>query len=258
MVMLAKRTRKRPERAGEVANGDRPRSCDAFSCPGRFPNRVPDEAGARSYRYQRGGMRTGGGVRHRSSPDADARDGHDMSDEDLVAAAQRDPARFDALYERYHREIAAFVRSRAEGDQAHIEDLVSRAFAKTLAGLASFRAGSFRGWLYRITRNVIIDDARARKFTLPIENAESVADGRQHVDERVMQRMQAAVLRDAVDELTGTQRAVIDLRLAGMTAPQIARQLDMNTEAVKSAQYRAFEKLRDHFAKTGQIRREDL
>lgn len=185
-------------------------------------------------------------------------DGYGNEDDELVLAAQRDPARFDVLYHRYHGDIHAFVRSRVEADATHIEDLVSRVFTKALAGLPSFRAGSFRGWLYRIARNVVIDDLRIQRPTIPIDNVVHLTDRGPRPDDRVMQRMLHTALRESLDVLSPTQRAVIDLRLLGMTAPQIADHLGMNTEAVKSAQYRAFERLLKHFKETGQVRREDL
>ncbi len=181
-----------------------------------------------------------------------------MSDDELVALAQRDAARFDALYARYERDIFAFIRSRVQGDPAQIEDLTSKVFTKALAGLDGFRAGSFRGWLYRIARNVVIDDLRVHRPSVPIDTIATLEDPGEPVDGQVMRRLLQTALHDALDVLSPAQRAVIDLRLQGFTARQIGEHLDMNPEAVKSAQYRAFEKIRDHFNATGQIRRDDL
>ena len=63
---------------------------------------------------------------------------------------------------------------------------------------------------------------------------------------------------DAMGTLNESQRSIIELRWQGFTVPQIGDRLGMHNEAVKSAQYRAMDKLRRHFQKTGQIRREDL
>lgn len=192
--------------------------------------------------------------RHRRQPD----NATELNDDELVALAQRDAARFDALYARYERDIFAFIRSRIQGDPAHIEDLTSKVFTKALAGLDGFSAGSFRGWLYRITHNVVIDDLRAHRPSVPIDTIDVLEDPGESVDGHVMRRMFQTALQDALDVLSPAQRAVIDLRLQGLTARQIGEHLDMNPEAVKSAQYRAFEKIRDHFDATGQIRRDDL
>lgn len=205
-----------------------------------------------------GDMRTRRTIGIRRRGQQDASNTADMSDDELVAQAQTDATRFDALYARYERDIFAFIRSRVEGDQAHIEDLTSKVFAKALAGLASFKAGSFRGWLYRIARNVVIDDLRAYRLTVPIDKITTIEDETDRVDDQVMRRMLQTALHDALDVLSPAQRAVIDLRLQGFTARQIGEHLDLNPEAVKSAQYRAFEKIRDHFSTTGQIRREDV
>lgn len=196
------------------------------------------------------------GVRRRDRQKPDNATG--MSDDELVALAQRDAARFDALYARYERDIFAFIRSRVQGDPAQVEDLTSKVFTKALAGLDGFRAGSFRGWLYRIARNVVIDDRRAHRPSVPIDSIAALEDPGEPVDGHVMRRLLQIALHDALDVLSPAQRAVIDLRLQGFTARQIGEHLDMNPEAIKSAQYRAFEKIRDHFNATGQIRRDDL
>ncbi len=44
--------------------------------------------------------------------------------------------------------------------------------------------------------------------------------------------------------LTGSQRQVVELRLAGLTGPEIAAVLNMHLAAVKSAQFRTYARLR--------------
>src|SRR5262245_7849123 len=76
----------------------------------------------------------------------------------LVEAAQADPAKFDALYERHFERIYFFVVSRVH-DRAVAEDLTSEVFHKALANLASFewRGAPYSAWLYRIASNAIVD-----------------------------------------------------------------------------------------------------
>lgn len=182
-----------------------------------------------------------------------------IDEPELIRRAQADPAAFDVLYGRYQPEITAFVRSRIGANDPHVEDLVSRAFIKALAGLPGYRAGSFRGWLYRIVRNVVIDHIRAYKPTVPIERADSVRIGSDESPHEIVTRNFAReALAEAMAVLNESQRSIIELRWQGYTVPQIADRLGLHGEAVKSAQYRAMDKLRRHFEKTGQIRREDL
>jgi RNA polymerase sigma-70 factor (ECF subfamily) len=78
----------------------------------------------------------------------------------LIEAAQRDPARFAALYDLYFDRIYAYVARRASSrDEA--EDIVSEVFHKALANLRRFewRGAPFSAWLYRIAANEITDHA---------------------------------------------------------------------------------------------------
>ena len=244
------------KRAGTIVHHRVMTGCDALCDLGRYLW----EPAARRDRdvATHGDIRTKDLIGPRRLRQQDAGEIPDMDDDELVAHAQRDATRFDALYAKYEQQIFAFIRSRVEGDRAHIEDLTSRVFAKALAGLPAFRAGSFRGWLYRIARNVVIDDLRGHHPMVPIDDMTALEDPADRVDDRVIQRMLQLTLRRALEILPASQRTVIELRLHGLTARQIGEQLGLHTEAVKSAQYRAFEKLLNHFNETGQIRREDL
>jgi RNA polymerase sigma-70 factor (ECF subfamily) len=76
----------------------------------------------------------------------------------LIEAAQRDPARFAALYDLYFDRIYAYIASRAASrDEA--EDMVSEVFHKALANLRRFewRGAPFSAWLYRIAANEVTD-----------------------------------------------------------------------------------------------------
>lgn len=204
------------------------------------------------------GMRTSRSIGPPRVSQQDSGNHQELTDDELVASAQRDTTRFDDLYERYEHQIFAFIRTRVGGNREHVEDLTSGVFTKALAGLPTFRAGSFRGWLYRIARNVVIDDLRTQRSTTPIDDMTALPDRAESVDNQVVQRMLQLALRESLDVLPSPQRSIIELRLQGLTAPQIGARLGMNHEAVKSAQYRAFERLLSHFQRTGQIRREDL
>jgi RNA polymerase sigma factor (sigma-70 family) len=53
-------------------------------------------------------------------------------------------------------------------------------------------------------------------------------------------------LHDALRQLKPNLQDIVKLRLHGLSNPEIGERLGMSEEAVKSAQYRAFDKLRTH------------
>ncbi len=183
--------------------------------------------------------------RGRSSVDGEA-DVSAIPDDELVRRAQADPETFGLLYERHRREIHGFILSRVRGNADVAQDLTSQVFTRAFSALPRFETGAFRGWLYQIARNSVIDSYRRQRPTASLADAEFIAADQQSLDDRVIAEDARAQLHSALAELKSVQREIIMLRLQGLTGAEIAARLGMHPDAVKSAQYRAFTKLRTH------------
>ena len=88
-----------------------------------------------------------------------------IGDEELVhRVAQGDQRALSELYDRYARPVYA-TGVRSLGDAHLAEELVQDAFVNVWRGAASFdpSRASFATWLYRVTRNRIVDLARRRR-----------------------------------------------------------------------------------------------
>ena len=88
-----------------------------------------------------------------------------MGDEELVyRVAQGDERALSELYDRYSRPVYA-TGIRSLGDTHLAEELVQDAFTSVWQGAASFdpSRASFATWLYRVTRNRVVDLARRRQ-----------------------------------------------------------------------------------------------
>lgn len=85
---------------------------------------------------------------------------NDSDERAAVAAAQRDPARFDELYEANFERVYAYVARRV-GDPDDARDLTAEVFHRVLQHLPRFewRGVPFAGWLMRIAANAIADRA---------------------------------------------------------------------------------------------------
>ena len=84
-------------------------------------------------------------------------------DDDLVAAAKRDPDAFVALYRRYAPTVYGYCYNRL-GSREQAEDATSQIFLKALTALPAQRDDlAFRGWLFAIAHNVVTDAHRARR-----------------------------------------------------------------------------------------------
>jgi len=172
----------------------------------------------------------------------------------LVEAAQKDPARFAALYEIHFERVYAFVARRV-GDRDAAEDLTSDVFHKALANLKRFewRGVPFGAWLLRIAVNAIVDRGKRHGREIAVEDPPelSTRPGLGQVEDRTrMFRL--------VDELPEDQRHVVVMRFAEQRSiREIAQHLGRSEGAVKQLQFRALENLREGFAavKTGKAKR---
>ena len=180
-----------------------------------------------------------------SSDQSDA----ELDDDTLVAMARTDPAAFADLYERYRPAIYGYVLGRM-GDPHRAEDITSQVFLRALRGLPRYEAGSFRGWLFQIARNTIVDSHRRQRPTASDEALAGHADPDPGPVELTEVREAREQVHRLIDQLSVTQRDIIRLRLRGYSGQEIADRMGMKLGAVKSAQFRAFEKIRHLMAET--------
>ncbi|HUP47691.1 MAG TPA: sigma-70 family RNA polymerase sigma factor [Thermoanaerobaculia bacterium] len=170
----------------------------------------------------------------------------DVSEEALVEAAKKDPARFDALYEAHFERIYAFVARRVR-DRSAAEDLTAEVFRQALAAIGGFewRGIPFSAWLYRIAANEVADHAmKSARERGTATAGEPSGDEIERVEQR-------ATLFRLVDGLPADQRRVIVMRFAEeRSIREIAAGLGRSEGAVKQLQWRALQTLRSRMETT--------
>jgi RNA polymerase sigma-70 factor (ECF subfamily) len=169
-------------------------------------------------------------------------------DGELVARARRDPQAFAPLYERYFEPIYRYCYRRLRSPEA-AADATSLVFARAWNGLPGFRGDSFRGWLYAIAHNVVAGH-RPDPPRSALEDAGEIADPAPSPEQQAIAADEGRALRALLDQLPREQRRVVELRLAGLTGPEIAVALGRTHGAVKVAQFRALGRLREIIERT--------
>lgn len=162
---------------------------------------------------------------------------NEPDEQQLIEAAQRDPAKFGDLYERHFDRVHAYIFRRVR-DRSEAQDLTSEVFHQALAGLNGFewRGAPFVAWLYRIAANVIAD----RLQRLAREQVHVMPDP---VDTGPSEELADLFL--LVRGLPTDQRRVVEMRFVqGMRIHEIARDLGRSEGAIKQLQFRALENLR--------------
>lgn len=163
-------------------------------------------------------------------------------EEQLVEAAQRDPARFAALYEANFHRVYAYVARRVPG-RAEAEDVTSEVFHRALANLRGFewRGAPFLAWLLGIAAHAIASRWRGAVLEFELDGETLVEPGAEREVER------QALLSQLVTRLPADQRHVIRRRFAEQASiREIARELGRSEGAIKQLQFRALQSLRAH------------
>ncbi len=167
---------------------------------------------------------------------------HAPDERTLVEAAQRDPLKFDALYELHFERVYAFVVRRVH-DRVTAEDLTSDVFHKALANLSKYewRGAPFAAWLFRIAANAIADQSKRA-----VRNAPPAGDPPETAAEPDLQLIEhRARLFRLVGQLPEAQRRVIHQRFVDeRSIREIAQQLGKTEGAIKQLQFRALQSLR--------------
>ncbi|MCC6704607.1 MAG: sigma-70 family RNA polymerase sigma factor [Thermomicrobiales bacterium] len=170
-----------------------------------------------------------------------------------IAAAQRDLRAFAPLYQRYFDAVYGYARNSLR-DPELAADITSETFARAMKALPRYRSNSFRGWLFTIAHNAIVDSVRRRKPTAPFDDLLMTPDRDPSPEELVLAGESTRWVSALLDRLTENQRQVVALRIAGLTGPEIADVLGTSVGAVKATQFRAYSRLREWLSDEPELR----
>ena len=161
----------------------------------------------------------------------------------LIDAARTDPRAFAVLY---HRHVSAIYRFcyRRLGTKEAAEDATAQVFTKALGGLAGYRGGSFRGWLFAIAHHVVVDEVRMTRSDVPLTAAAASIDPGPGPEEVVVHAEAGRTVRALLVQLPPEQRRVLELRLAGLSGVEIAVALGRSHGTIRSLQHRTLVRLR--------------
>jgi RNA polymerase sigma-70 factor (ECF subfamily) len=130
-------------------------------------------------------------------------------------------------------------------------DLVQDAFVKAFDRLEDCRDGAnYRSWLFRICRNLCLDELRnVRRLSIPMsamDDAQDIEDPRPGTDDLTL------TLRAALEKLPQALREALLLKHdAGYTYEEIAELTEASPSAVKMRVHRARESLRAFLSEQG-------
>ena len=179
----------------------------------------------------------------------------DLPDETLAELAVRGAGRargdaFEALYRRHVDRVFGYC-FRLLGSRELAEDATSDVFMAVMQGLERYRpmnGKSFRSWLFTIAHHVAVDHRTERSRdsarTAPLDPNQP--DSTASPFDLAAASDEGRWIRATLSHLSGREREVLELDLAGLTTREIGFVLGLTDAAVYTARSRALVTLRDH------------
>jgi RNA polymerase sigma-70 factor (ECF subfamily) len=163
-----------------------------------------------------------------------------------IQAAQRDPAAFRPLYNRYFDPIFRFIFRRTS-DEDLTSDICSQVFLKAMQRLGDYeyKGVPFSAWLYRIASNEVSQHYRQVKKDRTVSMEDSnISDMFEEMDENDNEQHRSSLLR-ALDSLKETDLQIIEMRFFEQRPfKEIADILEITESNAKVKTYRILERLK--------------
>lgn len=188
-----------------------------------------------------------------------------MDDDDrlMLRMQEGDSAAFEQLVERHQEPLIGFF-FRNTRDVQLAEDLTQETLLRVYNQSWDYLPrGKFRSWMYRIARNLLIDNVRRRSNDALVKAVRAKGDEDNDLLARVMSevvspvenantREIARLVDGFLDEIPEEQRLTFVLHhYNGLSLPDVADILDTNLPTCKSRLRLAREKLRERLVRRG-------
>ncbi|WP_407690545.1 RNA polymerase sigma factor SigE [Saccharopolyspora rhizosphaerae] len=182
--------------------------------------------------------------------------GTDRSHENSVSPTTVSPGAEEAAWTppswdevvRQHADRVYRLAYRLSGNQHDAEDLTQETFIRVFRSLASYKPGTFEGWLHRITTNLFLDMARRRSRLrmegLP-EDTDRLPSGAPTPEQVFHDTHLDPDLQAALDQLPPEFRAAIVLcDVEGLSYEEIGTTLGVKLGTVRSRIHRGRQMLK--------------
>lgn len=182
-----------------------------------------------------------------------------MDDDQLMIRIQSgDASAFNELVDKYETSLIGFF-FRNTRDVQLAEDLTQETLLRVHSQSWDYLpVGKFRGWMFRIGRNLLIDNVRRQSHDALVRAVKGtarddendplarLADEMLPPEERARQRELQEIVDELLEELPEEQRLTFTLHhYAGLSLSEVAEVLDTNLPTSKSRLRLAREKLRE-------------
>ncbi len=174
---------------------------------------------------------------------------HSEGSEDALVrrAVQRDREAFASLYDRHVEHVYKHIYYKVP-NKSDAEDITQEVFIRAWKYIDKYRytGAPFVAWLFKIARNLIVDNYRARKKEVPLVEPEAFSQTGETNPEAITEAsLNRSHVRKAILKLKGEKQKVILMHfIDGFNYKEIAKLLNKSEGAIRVIQYRALNDLR--------------
>ncbi|BDS13497.1 RNA polymerase sigma factor [Aureispira anguillae] len=169
-----------------------------------------------------------------------------------VQAAQKNPAKFRVLYNRYYEPIFRFIYKRTV-DEVLAADLTSQVFLKAMQKIDKyvFKGVPFSAWLFRIASNEIAQHFRKHNKNRVVALEErTMQDLEDEYEDKEELDINITILKDVIQDLKPEEVELLELRFFEKRPfKEVADILDITENNAKVKIYRLLQKMRKRFVK---------
>jgi RNA polymerase sigma-70 factor (ECF subfamily) len=165
----------------------------------------------------------------------------------LLRARRGERDAFRALYADLYDPVARFVGRRVQ-KREDADDVVSRTFERLLLKLEAFdeERGGALPFALAIARNLLLDDLRAQRPGVPLEQAAAQLIETRTPLAELLRGEEVRMARERLEALAPVVRELLMLRYGdGLSTVEIGQVLGVSTAAVRQRLSRAVRSLRD-------------
>lgn len=148
---------------------------------------------------------------------------------------------FRTQFEQCSDALWCFVCSRAPH---RADDICQETWLKAWQKRKQFQGGNFKGWLFRIAQNLLIDASR-KKAILPLSEEHPTADphATDPLDE-LLDRERKTAVQECMKTLAEQEAAVVKMRTAGLSYAEIAKALNVTEARAQTLYHQGKNKLK--------------
>ncbi|MEQ6119130.1 sigma-70 family RNA polymerase sigma factor [Reichenbachiella sp. MALMAid0571] len=155
---------------------------------------------------------------------------------------------FKALFNAYFPTLCLYAE-RIVSDSDAAKDVVQEVFIKLLKSDAMFEnEKSIKAYLYILTRNSSIDSIKKNRNSLRLTDDEYFSYSENDFLEDIVKEETYRMLDVAIKKLGLQSQKIIQLSMNQLSNPEIAEELDISVNTVKTLKLRAYKKLKNILA----------